>query len=522
MKDIRGFLSKENIDFLLVNSTNKHLVEYNTLSENSRYFLTNFSGSTGDALLSQDCLYLFVDGRYHIQADLEVDKDFVSVVKLQSGHKFIDEIIAKIAPNSTFAIVGEKNSQTQFEAYANRLALKSVKTILLKNDPFKQIVKKHSNDLFDLDLKNTGMDFEEKKEILTASLLQNEAVLITNLEDLSYLLNKRDYSKPFNSAITARALITKDSSSVFFDDEQDLYEKALDDYCGKIYVDKSKINAFDYDLIIDKALELIANPITLMKTIKNEAEINHYRQAFASTDRAVSAIKNYIETTPNLSEYDISKKLEEYYFANGAKNLSFNSIVAKNENSALAHYSKSSESEILGDGDLVLIDSGAFFEGGLATDITRVFVVGEADALQTKVYTTVLKMFLNAYNYSINSDTTGYDLDNCAREIYEKNKIDGFEFNHGLGHGIGVSVHEYPPNLSKNDLAKVKLQDKMCFTIEPGLYNEKHFGVRLENSCYVKDNKICSFVKMNFEKKLIDLNMLTEQENQWLKEFEVK
>ena len=61
----------------------------------------------------------------------------------------------------------------------------------------------------------------------------------------------------------------------------------------------------------------------------------------------------------------------------------------------------------------------------------------------------------------------------------------------------------------------------MCFSIEPGLYNQEHFGVRLENSCYLKDGRINSFVKMNYEKKLIDFNMLTEQEKAWLKDFEV-
>ena len=116
---------------------------------------------------------------------------------------------------------------------------------------------------------------------------------------------------------------------------------------------------------------------------------------------------------------------------------------------------------------------------------------------------------------------TGYEIDNLARNIYSENEIEGFVFNHGLGHGIGVSVHEYPPNLSKNDMAKVEINDNMCFTIEPGLYNENHFGVRLENSCYMKDGKIRSFVHMNYEKKLIDFSLLTEQEKEWLKEFEV-
>ena len=100
--------------------------------------------------------------------------------------------------------------------------------------------------------------------------------------------------------------------------------------------------------------------------------------------------------------------------------------------------------------------------------------------------------------------------------------MDGFVFNHGLGHGIGINVHEYPPNLSTGEIAKTPILDGMCFSIEPGLYKEGFFGIRLENSCYFKDNNIHSFVKMNYEKKLIDYNMLSEQEKEWLEEFEVK
>ncbi len=175
-----------------------------------------------------------------------------------------------------------------------------------------------------------------------------------------------------------------------------------------------------------------------------------------------------------------------------------------------------------------MIDCGAYYEQGLATDITRVFVKGKPSELQKKVYTTVLKMFLNAYMMTRRQEgkkaglyQQGYDIDALARKIYSQNEIDGFIFNHGLGHGIGINVHEYPPNLSKNEMAKVEIKDGMCFTIEPGLYNENHFGIRLENSCYMKNGKINSFVKMHYENKLIDYSLLTEQEKEWLKEFEV-
>ena len=75
--------------------------------------------------------------------------------------------------------------------------------------------------------------------------------------------------------------------------------------------------------------------------------------------------------------------------------------------------------------------------------------------------------------------------------------------------------------LNQSELAKSEILDGMCFTIEPGLYNSEFFGVRLENSCYKKDGKIYSFVKMGYEGKLIDYEMLTEQEKEWLKEFEI-
>lgn len=199
--------------------------------------------------------------------------------------------------------------------------------------------------------------------------------------------------------------------------------------------------------------------------------------------------------------------------------MSFNSIVAINENSAQAHYAKNSKDVILKDGDLVLIDSGAYYESGLATDITRVFVKGKPDELQKRVYTMVLKAFLNCFNYKV-TNITGFELDTLAHNMLD-DKIAGFKFNHGLGHGIGINVHEAPPNLSQNEIAKCDIKDGMCFTIEPGLYNPQHFGVRLENSCYYNNGKIYSFVKMGYEGKLIDYSMLNSQEKEWLEGFEI-
>lgn len=490
-------MKKQKINFLLLNSTNEFLDEY--CYNNSRFKLTGFSGSTGDALVTPDKIYLFVDGRYHIQADLEVNHDIINVIKLQTGQNFLDELIKFIPQNETLGLFSKKNSQKRVEFIKN----KGVKIKLIDFDPYDEDFLPDNSNIVDVG----GISADEKVKNI------KNTILLTSGEDVSYLFNLRDFSKNYSSKVNAKAVIQNGKAKIIQNVEE--FAKNCGDY---IYVDKASINACDYNFLSGKSKELEINPIKLMKSVKTNAEIEHYKEAFSNTDKTLKAIRQFIYTNDNISEYDIAQRLEQEFLRYGANNLSFKSIIAKDRNSALAHYSKCSKDEIIKDGSLILIDCGAYYEKGLATDITRVFVKGTPSKLQKKVYTTVLKMFLHAFN---STEKIGYDIDLTARKIYDENRIEGFEFNHGLGHGIGINVHEYPPNLSKNEMAKVEIQDGMCFTIEPGLYNEQYFGVRLENSCYMKNNKIHSFVKMNFEKKLIEYSLLNEQEKIWLNEFEV-
>ncbi len=511
---IRRFMTEQAVDYLLVNSTNKFLAEYTMLSENSRYRITGFTGSTGDALVSKDKVWLFVDGRYHIQADIEVDKDVITVVKLQAGENFLDELLKKIPKASVLGLFSEKNSQHNVD-----LIQKQRKIKLLTHDPLDLYNTKLKIETTSLSTALTGLSSKEK--ISKIKLKDNEALLLTNPEEVSYLFNLRDFSVPFSSNIRAKAVISTGEAVLFKEDNLEKFEDYIKNLNKTIYADKTSINAYDYALLGDRAVEIKTNPIKLMKSIKTEAEIAHYKQAFNQTDKTMLSIRKYIDANDNLTEFAIAQKLEEEFLRNGAKCLSFRSIVAKDKNSALAHYSKSSANEVLTDGSLILIDCGAYYDGGLATDITRVFVKGEPNALQKRVYTTVLRAFLHAYNTEIKEGLSGYDIDNFTRTFFDENKIEGFIFNHGLGHGIGINVHEAPPNLGKNEIAKTQLKDNMCFTIEPGLYNAEHFGIRLENSCYLKNNKINSFVKMPYEKKLIDYSLMNKIEKEWLEEFGV-
>lgn len=513
---VRNFMVSNEIDYLLVNSTNEFLVEYNTLEENSRYKLTNFSGSTGDALVTSDSIYLFVDGRYHIQADMEVNHNVVNVVKLDSGTQFISELLKMVPKDAVLGVFSKKISQSMYENLAEERLLKT-----FENDPLDCKNTVFPGENIKIDLKLAGKTVDEKAKEISNIITDDEIVYITDLDEVSYLYNMRCFSQNFSAKIRAKALVYKTHCALFCqNDFSSLYE-ILKNSDKEILVDKSTVSAFDYGLL-KCPKEMKTSILKLMKSQKNEAEINHLKDAFNRTDAAVSAIREYIENNVNLSEYDISERLKEEFKKQGAVALSFSPIVAIDENSALAHYSKASKTKILNDGGLVLIDCGAYFAGGLATDITRVFVKGNPKPLHKKIYTFVLKAFLRAFNYTKSDSTTGFEIDSAVRNFFGENELEGFVFNHGLGHGIGINVHEAPPNLSQNEIAKTQIKDGMCFTIEPGLYKQGEFGVRLENSCYCEAGKIKSFVNMNYEKKLIDYDMLSAQEKQWLSEFEVK
>ena len=489
---MRELLKKLKIDYLLVNSTNEYLVEYSSLSENARHTLTGFTGSTGDALVTKDNIYLFVDGRYHVQAEQEAF-DNITVVKLQLGQKQDNEIRKLIKKGKTLGIVSKKVSQTRLENFSD------IKVKLLDKDPINNFTESHNN-TYD-------------KAFIQKDFKADKPMFVSNLEEVSYLTGYRDFSQNFSSKIWAK-LIVKDNDFILFTDNE-ACETYLKNFKGELLVDKSTINAYDYALIKKPIHQ--SSPVRHLKAIKSKEELKTYKDAFKNTDKTMKAIRKFIEKNDNLSEADIANKLEEYFYKYGAKSLSFKPIVAINQNSALAHYSKSSKDIVLKNNDLVLIDCGAYYESGLATDITRVFVKGEPNKTQRQVYTLVLKAFLNTF-YSQNK--TGFEMDKIAHQILD-DSIEGFSFSHGLGHGIGINVHEAPPGLNQTEIAKQELKDGMCFTIEPGLYNSALFGVRLENSCYIKNKKIYSFVKMGYEGKLIDYNILTKQEKEWLKGFKI-
>lgn len=537
---LREFLKDNNLDCLLVNTTDEFLVEYNELCNCARYCVTGFSGSTGDVLVTKERVYQFADGRYHEQADAEVDHETTDVVKLQLGQTFLSELAARIAPESVVGVVSDKISLNFYKALKSALNKKHCKIKPLDFDPvglFKELKPSDNGQTVkQIDLSIAGVSADEKFKKLAKKLKNNEAYLDTHLENIAYFTNCRQYKTPFSSTFKAKMLVRKQKAQIYTNEKFDTtigkhFEiLPLKDFsnglknANKVIFNPSTINYRDFTLIKSKAQESPKDFIKEAKAIKNSAEIEHFKKNFERTDNVVNKAFMLTQTRKNLTELDLSDAVEKEYLAQGANQLSFKTILAAGANSSIIHYSHPSNKVKIKDGDFVLLDCGGHFEGGYSTDITRTFIKGKATALQKKVYTTVMKMFFNAYHHRVTPRTTGFTLDKIARKIHAQSGLKDFNFNHGLGHGVGINVHENPPTISCGPSGKRILKENMVFTIEPGLYKAGFGGVRLENTVYLTkvngELKIQSFSHVPFQEEAIDYSILNEQEKKWLKDWQ--
>ena len=541
LKKLREILEQNSLDYLLINTTDEFLVEYNELSNCARYFVTGFSGSTGDVLLSKDKVWQFVDGRYHEQADKECDLKTVSVVKLQLGQTFSEEQVDRIEKGSVLGVVSKKVSLNFFETLKSKLSKKKCKIKPLDFEPVSKIVelKSANNDkpLEHIDISISGLSADEKFKKISRKLKKDELYLETNLENIAYFTNCRQYKTPFSSTFKAKLVLCKNAACVYTDEKIDgrsigchFWVRPLKDFdrafdgVSRVLFNPSSINYYDYSLIKGKAQESPKDYIKEMKAIKNDAEIAHFKKNYKRTDVVVNKTSELLKTKNSFSELDLSDFVEKEFLSQGAKQLSFKTILAAGANSSVIHYSHPDKNVKVKDGDFVLLDCGGHFEGGYSTDITRTFVKGNASSMQKRVYTTVLKMFLNAYHYKVTPRTTGFTLDKVARKIHRQSGLRDFNFNHGLGHGVGISVHENPPTISSSKSGKRVLKPNMVFTIEPGLYKTGFGGVRLENSVYLTkvngELKIESLSHVPFQEEAIDYSLLNEQEKAWLKDWQ--
>ena len=222
-----------------------------------------------------------------------------------------------------------------------------------------------------------------------------------------------------------------------------------------------------------------------MAIIKTKEEIEKMRKAALLGDCCFEYICTVIK--PGMTEIDIAKKIDEFFMKNGATGVSFDTIVGAGVNSAQIHSTPTDY--VIKDQDIILFDFGCVLDG-FCSDMSRTIFVGDITEKQKDIYNLVLKAHANAVE-KVRIGDVAKVVDSYGR----KNIQDaGYDYAHALGHGVGTEVHEAPLISYRSEDV---LKENMVFTIEPGIYLENEFGVRIEDTGVLTPNGIELFSKSN-------------------------
>ena len=216
------------------------------------------------------------------------------------------------------------------------------------------------------------------------------------------------------------------------------------------------------------------------RSIKDENEIDFIENAACLADRAIVHALDLVE--PDISESDIAWVIEKFLRENGADDIAFDTIVATGANSSKPHHRAGPTT--VKQGDSLIIDMGASVKG-YNSDITRTILVESREEKFDRVYDSVLEAQIAAIN-AVKEGISGKELDSVARKVIVDRGY-GDYFSHGLGHGIGLAVHEMPMVVPSSEIL---MEDGMIFTIEPGVYIPGWGGVRIEDMILLKSGQV--------------------------------
>lgn len=549
INQLRNILNKQNCDAYIIPKNDEYFGEYVPKNKDRLKFISGFTGSTGLALILKNKSYLFVDGRYTLQAKKEIYKDFkiCEIPKIKPYY-----ILKNLNKEITLGFDPKLfTSNTLKNIISNSLIkIKPINNNLI-DTIWKNKTKVNNNKFYILEEKYHGESFLNKINKVSKFLKLKDIhyLLTTAVENISWLLNIRGSDGSSSPLTNGKILFNKNGKIIFFTNIKKItpqIKKALGkkvifikeelfvNYLkkiknSKILIDK-KTCSFYYEKNIHSSNKLIdiEDPIYLLKAIKNKTEISNAKIAHLFDGIALTKfifwLKNNYRKT-KITEVSAQNKLEKYKKQN--KNYlypSFNTISGFGGNGAIVHYRSNNKTnkEIKGN-NLYLLDSGSQYFYG-TTDVTRTIAIGNLSSFQKKIYSYVLKSHIAVASYKLKKSTLGKHIDKIARVPLLKL---GYNYSHGTGHGVGyfLNVHEGPQGLSPFN--NHKILPGMILSNEPGFYKENNFGIRIENLIYCKkiNNNHSKFINLTMvpiDKDCINNKLFNKNEINWINNYHQK
>ena len=537
--ELRKKFKDYDIDGYVIPKNDDYFTEYSKI--NRLKIISNFSGSAGLAVVLKEKNYLFTDGRYTIQSEMESGKYF----KIISYEKIIN---CNLFKNLRLGLDPKLFTYQQIKKFF----LKHNKVKFLSNNLIDEIkTQKKSNNFPFFSLKDEIVGESRKSKInkIVNHLKKNKAdnLFVTAPENVAWILNIRGGDGP-NSPLPNSRLIINKSKRIFLITElhkaknlikqkiinknqlvitNDLPKKILG-LDGKSFIIDNKSCSVFYENIIKSKFKIIKreDPTYLLKAIKNNTEIDNMIKSHIIDGVALTKFIYWIKKVnkKKITEVDAQIKLEKFRKKNN-KYLypSFETIAGAAENGAIVHYrAKKTSCRTIKKNDLFLCDSGGQYKYG-TTDVTRTLCFTEPKSSIKNIFTKVLKGHIAVANTNLRLDNTGIKIDKRARKYLNESKLD---YAHGTGHGVGffLNVHEGPQSISK--VNKVKIQEGMILSNEPGYYKKGSYGIRIENLVFVKKvKKKIGFENLTLapiEKDLINYNLLSKSEKDYLFKYHLE
>ena len=555
---LREEMAKAGIDLAIIPHADPHQSEYMSSHWHLRGFFSGFTGSAGTLVVAKDEAFLWTDSRYFLQAALQLEGTGIALMKEGiPGTPEIAEYIVKHLPSgSTVGIDGMQFSINAERQLADELGKHGIKldTGFAPADAiWHDRPALPDNKAFIHEQKYAGEAASDKiAKILAATAEKGaDAILISALDELAWVLNLRGSDVKYNPVVTAFLYLDKGDSTLFINDVK------LDDKV-KSYLSANGIATAPYDsvaqflsalpkstrVLVDPATTSSAmvkplgermvtakSPIPLLKGVKNDVQIAGIHAAMkrdgVALVKAMMDIEKMLSEGKPLTEMEVGRILtrrrseQELYFDD-----SFGTIAGYRGHGAIVHYEATPESNsVIHPDGLLLIDSGAQYLDG-TTDITRTISLGNPTPDERHDFTLVMKGHIALGSAIFPEGTRGSQLDALARHFLWN---EGKSYLHGTGHGVGhfLNVHEGPQNIRLNE-NPATLEPGMLTSNEPGLYITDKYGIRCENLVLTVPaftTEFGNFYKFEtvtlfpFDLKLFDVTIMSDAEICWLNAY---
>jgi len=557
---LRALMKKNRIQAYYVPSADPHQSEYLPACWQRRQWLSGFTGSAGDLVVTTRKAALWTDGRYWLQATDELARSGITLMKLgRSGTPDLADWTARqLRPGQHLGVDPRVLSVAEAERFAEvfeelgvgiRYPRYNLVDRLWADRPERSLapIKLHG-------VRYAGESTADKLSRLRAAMKEHgaRAHVLCALDAIAWLFNLRSLDIEYTPVAIAYAVVTERAATIFTDPRKvgpavvrglkrqarfapyDAVAPALQ-ALGKrktsVLIDPATTNAWVTDRLRGAEIVQAPSPVFLLKAVKNPTQISHIQAAHVRDGVAMVKFLRWLERTVpggEVTEMSAARKLEEFRQEDKTcLDFSFETISGYRGNGAIIHYAVSAESDTrLTPRGLYLTDSGGQYPEG-TTDITRTVTLGKPSRREKEMFTRVLQGLIDCTTTPFPAGTTGQRHELFARGPLWRARSN---YNHGTGHGVGqyLGVHEGPCSLK--DIPTVPLEPGMLLSIEPGHYEAGKFGIRTENLALVVDDKKLgsdgqpwyrfeTVTLCPIDRKLVDRKLLRPEQRQWLNAY---